>query len=164
MTALQSVDKPTMPVLNVDRQKLIDLMEPCFTGHRYAMGAKPELGSASNYWSWADCSGFVRWLLYGAAGVTLPEGSVEIHDWCRANKFQVVDYRLSGSLMDDRLRIAFINPTQAEPGHVWLVINGQTIESYGGHGPGRRPWNAPIDGGSSSLARAASACYVLSNR
>lgn len=152
--------------LSVDRNKLIAMMNTAFApGHGYRMGAKPKLGSDAATWKAADCSGYIRWLLYGCSHlqtdppklVVLPEGSWDQHEWFRSKGFVPCAYAECG-YMDNVLRIAFIPPTAKHPGHVWLVINQQTIESYGGHGPGRRPWDTRV------LKAEVSACYVLTDR
>jgi hypothetical protein len=129
-------------MMDLSRAKLIDLMEPCFTGHRYLMGAKPQLGSAPDSWVSSDCSGFTRWLAFGAWGITEPQGSVQQHDWCRDSKcLKSANYDTAGALMDSVVRQCFIVPTANEPGHTLFVVNGMTIESCGGHGPCRQKWS-----------------------
>ena len=85
-----------------------------------------------------DCSGYVQWLVHEASGKLMPSGSVLQRTWCRRMGFKSygkLGYLANCLLKDHRLRIAFF---AGNPGHVWLVLDGQTIESYGGHGPGRR--------------------------
>jgi hypothetical protein len=143
--------------MELNRQALIDTMEPTFEGHTYVMDAKPPLASSPGYWKAADCSGFVRWLLFGAFRLTVPDGSVNIHEWCEQKALPVCKYSEVGPLEDSILRICFIEPKDGEAGHVFLLVNENTIESYGGHGPGRRPWDTPI------LLKNVSACYELGN-
>jgi len=148
-----------MTILKIDRAKLGDLMERTFLHHAYRMGAKPPLGSRPEQWTKADCSGYLRWLLYGCTNpaLKLPEGSVQQHLWCESHALKPTapDYATNAGLMDDRLRIAFIEPKGQKAGHVWLVINGMTIESRSGKGPSRRLWDSPV------LKNNVSACYVL---
>jgi hypothetical protein len=63
----------------------------------------------------------------------------------------------NAGLEDGRLRIAFIATKPGHVGHVWLILNGKTIESWGGHGPGRRSWNVK------ALRERVTSCYVLTN-
>lgn len=145
--------------LTVDRANLVELMDATFLHHSYRMGSKPRLGSSAGQWTRTDCSGYIRWLLHGCTkpAVKLPEGSVEQREWCEQHALKATSpsYKANGGLLDDILRIAFIRPTKRKAGHVWLVINGRTIESYGGHGPGRRPWDTKV------LLKNVDGCYVL---
>jgi hypothetical protein len=152
-----------MNTIEVDRSELVRLMKQCFsfvgfvTKIKYSLGAKPRMGAIPGLgFGKADCSGFVRWLVYGASHgkVSMPDGSWHQQRWCERMGFKRTSYGTFG-LNDDRLRIAFISPKKGKIGHVWLCINGMTIESYGGHGAGRRPWNTPV------LLRNVDSCYVL---
>jgi cell wall-associated NlpC family hydrolase len=134
-------------------------MNACFGKVKYRLGAKPRMGAVPGKdFTSADCSGFVRWLVNAATSgqTTLPDGSVCQHDWCKAQGFQAVPYS-DAAKSDSVLRVAFMAPAGKDPGHVWLIINGRTVESYGGHGPGRRAWDTPV------LKRRASACFVLTD-
>lgn len=129
-------------------------MEPTFEGHAYQMDAKPALGSSAASWKLSDCSGFVRWLLFDAAMEKIPDGSVQQHAWC-AEYLPACSYAKCAPLSDNVLRIAFMAPTATEAGHVWLIVSGLTIECWGGHGPGRRPYDTPV------LLEHVCACYEL---
>lgn len=125
---------------------------------KYLLGGKLRMGSDPPSANVVDCSGYARWLIHGATHgkVLMPDGSWYQQEWCKAQGFKRTDYNHC-ALSDSRLRIAFINTKPGKVGHVWLVINGQTIESYGGHGAGRRPWDAPV------LKNGVNACYVLTD-
>lgn len=128
--------------LKVGRQRLINreyacrlLNIPYTFGGKAAPGAKP-----ADLAGGIDCSGYVAWLMYDATDlhVHMPSGSVLQRSWCRRMGFKnygKLGYLANCLKKDNRLRIAFF---AGSPGHVWLILNGQTIESYGGHGPGRR--------------------------
>jgi hypothetical protein len=136
-------------------------MKACFGVVKYRLGSKPKLGTMPGvYFKTSDCSGFVGWLLYGASHgkVTLRTGSWYQRKWCDDEGFKKVKYSEVAKLKDSRLRIAFIRPESGKIGHVWLVINGQTIECYGGHGVGRRPWDTKV------LMDNVSDCYVLTDK
>lgn len=112
---------------------------------KYKLGAKCALDADSASIKQIDCSGVVRWWLHRAAGIQLPDGSQQQLAWARANlrkleKYSDVQYAAGD---DSRLFIAFLSPKpgKAWPRHVWLVWKGKTMESYGGHGVGGRPWN-----------------------
>ncbi len=154
-----------MKTIPVDRAELVRLMKLSFsfasravTYIKYLLGGKLRMGSDPPSANAVDCSGYVRWLIYGAThGQTLmPDGSWYQQEWCKSQGFKRTDYGHC-ILHDSRLRIAFINPRAGKVGHVWVIINGQTIESYGGHGAGRRAWDTP------ALINNVSACYVLTD-
>jgi hypothetical protein len=136
-------------------------MNSSFGEVKYELGTKPSFGAKPEIdFKTADCSGFVRWLLYGASNgkVRIALGSWYQHKWCKDEGFKHVVYSEVAGLKDSRLRIAFIEAHGGKVGHVWLTINGQTIECYGGHGAGRRPWDTPV------LLNNVSACYVLTDK
>lgn len=134
----------------------------------YKMGAKPKLGSmpgkGKGQFSTSDCSGLVRWLVYSASGglVKMPEGSYTQNDWCKAQGFKPCPYK-NAALKDGRVRIGFMKPEDGEAGHVVLIHNALTMESHGGEGVDRRPWNAKINGGKSRLDIEMDNCYVLTD-
>lgn len=102
-----------------------------------------------------DCSGFVRWLFW-RQGIRLPDGSQQQWAYVRdVLKWRDVRYSDLHWTVEDpgRLFIAFKRATKSGHGHVWLVCGGQTLESYSGHGVGRRPWKR--------LERYAAACYEV---
>ena len=153
---MESVDG--FPVLEMDRIRLMNRVEAASGVVKYKLDAKPAMGAIPGAdFTVSDCSGFVRWLIDGATAgmVTPPDGSWNQHDWCIQQKFKSDEYLQVAGLGDNRLRIAFINPAGGEPGHVWLILNGQTIECCGGRGVCRRPWNTAV------LRLDVAACYVL---
>jgi cell wall-associated NlpC family hydrolase len=90
-----------------------------------------------------DCSGFVRWCLFHATGMTIPDGSVQQHVW--AEKPGLPNCAFDDCLnVDGVVRIAFLPPEASGEGvgHVMLVRNGRTYESHGGVGPGTRVWGS----------------------
>jgi len=145
--------------IKVDRNLLIALINKTMDGHcHYELGGKaPSLDADSLSIEGIDCSGYVRWLLHRISGITIPDGSWTQRKWCQDQGFKSVKYGAGNAGQKDNiLRIAFMDPIPGESGHVWLIINGQTIESFGGHGPGRRDWNEGI------LMRSVDYCFVLS--
>jgi hypothetical protein len=94
--------------------------------------------------------------MYKATGgaVHMPDGSWIQHDWCKHQKFMTADYNTDARQQDNWLRIAFLPKHEKHPGHVWLVLNGKTLESHGHKGPDRRLW-------STSALKKVNACYVL---
>jgi hypothetical protein len=109
----------------------------------------------------SDCSGFVRWILAYAVtmkhALILPMGSYYQNDWCKSQGFKLSKYSDVAGLNDNRLRIAFIKPDSDHHGHVWLILNGRTMECYGGVGVGRRKWDCGV------LFRGVDSCYVLTD-
>lgn len=135
--------------ISVDREILVACIKNSTDGHiSYELGAKaPSLDCDSNAIDKIDCSGYVRWAVHRITEgiVTMPDGSWNQRVWCQNQDFNVCDYSDCGN-KDDILRIAFLDPTVkngkvVKAGHVWLVVNRSTIESRGGVGPSRRPWN-----------------------
>ncbi len=147
----------------IEYNYLMELCDALMDGHiTYGMGAKAPLDAQPADIRRIDCSGFTRYLIYQATDheVKLVDGSDEQHAWCRKHKLASEDYMKSAASKDGKLRIAFIPRLYADgklkkAGHVWLVHNGLTMESHGGVGPSRRPWN------SSPLTSRVNGCYVL---
>jgi hypothetical protein len=118
-------------------------------GVQYGFGAKdPNLGTWPIDYHSIDCSGFVRAALaYSTHGQTqrydMPDGSFLEADWFAAQGFKKTSYDMTANV-DEHVRVAIHRPNGhgGDPiGHIWLIFKGQSIESYGGHGPGRRAWN-----------------------
>ena len=143
--------------LKVNRNLLVELIKKTTDGHiKYKLGAKISLGADSSTIKAIDCSGYVRWLLYRISGHDIGDGSWNQRRVIDEDGFQHCNYA-DCAKMDDKLRIAFINPSDGKAGHVWLVINGMTLESYSKNGPGRRPWN------NRTLKTKVDYCFVLTD-
>jgi hypothetical protein len=147
--------------LPVNTAKLVQLVRDMrAAGVKYAIGnaAHPTVGKVSSLSepvssiTALDCSGFVRYALYQAGGGQIPDGSVRQQEWFARQGFAALNYQKTAGLVDNHLRIAFL---VGHPGHVWMVLNGLTIESHGGVGPDRRAWNTPV------LFKGANHCYLL---
>lgn len=140
--------------ITVNRPLLVEAINATVGKVKYQWGAKPHIDSLPGSFTKADCSGFVRWLLhYITEGeFTIPEGT-----WAESKYFAAQGFKKTAfantALMDDRLRVCVFTQRGDVPGHIWLTVNGLTIESYGGKGVGRRKWN--------TLAKHKPACYVL---
>lgn len=87
-----------------------------------------------------DCSGFIRWFLYHASNgaVLFPDGSVNQNEWCKHLKLPRFTYGIAALNRTGAAFICFKPPTKGKAGHVWIIRNGRTIESYGGKGIGSR--------------------------
>lgn len=134
-----------MKTLPINKPVLVDFMNQCLDKVKYHLGAKAKFGSRPmKDFAEIDCSGFVRWLLHMCCGVRIPDGSYNQRVWFQKQGYKTNPYKVVAGLRDNRLRIAFMNPVDGESGHVWLICNGKTIESYGGHGVGRRGWDTTV--------------------
>jgi hypothetical protein len=87
-----------------------------------------------------DCSGFFRWVLIQASGGNLrvPDGSWMQREWCDDMKFLKVPYSQAIRAGGNEVYAAFIKPVGPIAGHVWIVRNGVTWESFSGKGIGNR--------------------------
>lgn len=159
----------------VNRKKLLSLHAALIKrGVDYGFGAKAEGGSdPRNGRRWnrdsthhlstpvstienLDCSGLIRYEAFQASGgdLVLPDGSQAQLDWCRKN-WKQVGYGFCEN-RDNVLRIAFMTPGVhgvGSIGHVWWIFNGNTLESYGGHGVGSHKWSV--------YASRVSACFEV---
>lgn len=115
---------------------------PIFTGKmkgcKYKLGAKAPFTAQLADIKEIDCSGFVRLLIHKGCGVVIPDGSFNQGSWFESNHFKVSD-TASCKLKDGILRLLWMTPKQGGGiGHIAFCLNGNTYESYGGHGPGSR--------------------------
>ena len=158
------MSNPTAPVLTQSPQLLVN-REKCMTlfnqlvanKTQYGLNSKPRpLNVDPVKIKAVDCSGLVHYLIHTSSDAkSFPDGSWKQWHYLTNKKFKPVDYKNKASLQDGWLRIAFIKPKGGHPGHVWLIHNGQTIESHGGKGPDRRLWNTSI------LTKEVSSCFEL---
>lgn len=114
---------------------------------RYKLGAKAPLGTPAKDISLIDCSGYIRCILFDAAGLRLPDGSQNQLRWARTNLRKLAKYEDVRYAKADpgRVFIAFLSPKPGNewPRHVWLCYMGKTMESASGlGGVGSRWWDA----------------------
>jgi hypothetical protein len=133
----------------------------------YSLGAKCDsLTEDSHDIDEMDCSGFVRFAITKCSNpqAVIPDGSATQHEWFQSQGFEVANYSIAAQQANPgKLFICFMTPeTGGGTGHVWFCWKGRTMECYGGHGVGSRPYNASIEGGRLTLATACAACYLLS--
>ena len=136
--------------LTVNIGKLIAYYGSCVAhAVKYGLGAKdPHPGTFPPRYGAIDCSGFVRTILaYATAGQSatygMPDGSWMEDNWFKVQGFKPASYQDCAN-KDGHVRVAIHRPNGRggdSTGHIWLVYNGESLESYGGHGPGRRPWD-----------------------
>lgn len=137
--------KPGFPYKSIDcaPAKLVALTKSLMdAGVTYELGAKVSpLSLQAGEFKSVDCSGFVRWAIYHASGVLLPDGSANQHDWFASQGFKQSTLD-AGTLNDNAVRIAFLTAADGGgTGHVVLITGGKTLESHGGHGPDMRVWD-----------------------
>ena len=138
-------------VVDINMQKFVNFKQRCYAAVAagqltYGYGAKdPHPGSGEIDFTAIDCSGFVRTLIDYASDMAtsaMPDGSWNEGDWFAAQGFKPEsDY--SGALLSDghiRVWVHHQHGRGGDPfGHVWLTINGHTVESCGGYGPHEQP-------------------------
>ena len=129
--------------LPLDPERLSRYLGTCLAqGVGYELGGKAhDLRAIPPDYHAIDCSGWVRAAVAVATEgrVTMPDGSVVQNDWCVSRGLKRSDFA-GACLRDGLTRIGFIRAGGFHPvGHVYLVQNGRTLESFGGHGPGSRP-------------------------
>ena len=121
-------------------------------GHiKYGMGKKAQLHVEPPAIKAIDCSGFTCYLMYKVSDgqIKMVDGSDEQNAWCKKQKLRAEPYK-QASVNDNLLRIAFIPRVYKDgkvtrAGHVWLILNGETMESHGkDKGPDRRPWDTQV--------------------
>lgn len=116
-------------------------------GIPYVWGAKPDPKLTTDQIKGSDCSGWSSYL-FGRQGITIPEGSQEQMDWCKKQGWAcTTDYAAVGAAAEGELFMCFALDTRASgghAGHVWFSDGGETMECYGGHGVGSRPWNTRV--------------------
>lgn len=149
-------------VMPLDTAKLEGGLHQCeAVPVHYGMGDKaPEPFSFPPNFHAIDCSGFARWVIFHATGgdVLMPDGSYVQSDWCEQHGFKKTDYANAAN-HDGHVRIAFHHPGGRGgdgTGHVWIILNGMSLESYGGHGPGSRSYSHQW------FLDHVDACYVVS--
>jgi hypothetical protein len=142
--------------VNIDFDRLTEFKADAYAaGVGYSFGGKdPRAGSGVIDFDAIDCSGWVRTtLIYVTHGMLadIPDGSFCENDYFARKGFKekvILSAADCGSLglSDGLLRVAVHLPNGRggdATGHISLFVNGHSIESYGGHGPGERPANHP---------------------
>ncbi len=125
---------PGYSSLSISKGKLLSIVHMMQAmGVRYGLGAKPVPLSASpptfvpNLR--CDCSGFFRYCLNHACGLTIPDGSSNQNDWLNANGFKHHVIAAPGDYTKD-LDPAIVYAcfcrvgTRGETiGHVWFIVH-----------------------------------------
>jgi cell wall-associated NlpC family hydrolase len=131
------------PYLDMDIDLLLELSRKTNQpGDQYKLGGKaPSLAATAAEINQAgiDCSGYFRWLVARTTNMYVPDGSMNQRDWMDQAGFKVSSVE-SGLLKDGVVRAAYMRPLPKGVGHIAMIHDGQTIESSGKRGPGRRPW------------------------
>jgi hypothetical protein len=145
--AVYKHDSFSWPVLDVSPTLLENKLKAIhakYVGIRYKLGGKPDRTTGPRTRG-IDCSGYVGQVLYELTNKELDlrfRGSVQQRD-------EIIDIGFKRSTvaacneMDNTLRIVFLTPqaTASGIGHVALVLNDRTYESYGSKGVGSREWS-----------------------
>jgi len=131
------------PYLDMDIDLLLELSRKTDQpGDQYKLGGKPPslaATAAEINQTGIDCSGYFRWLVARTTNMYVPDGSMNQRDWMDQAGFKVSSVD-SGLIKDGMVRAAYMRPLPKGVGHIALIHDGQTIESSGKRGPGRRPW------------------------
>jgi len=126
----------------LDPERLRRYLASCEAkGIGYQLGAKAnDLLAIPPDYAEIDCSGWVRAAVAVATDghLILPDGSVHQNDWCEGHDLKRSTFAAC-HLRDGLTRICFVRPSaQHWIGHVYLVHQSRTLESWSGHGPGSR--------------------------
>ncbi len=149
-----------MKTIYVDGEELVARCNGLMDGHvSYKLGAKAAVSKEPSEIAEIDCSGFLQYVLFHAAHAKIKGGSWYQNKWCEDEGFAAVDYDTAGPRRDNILRLGYFSKKSGmTAGHIWLLLNGETLESYSGgtkHGPGRRPWDTK------ALKKNVDSCYEL---
>lgn len=151
----ETVDELSRPFADGPAHLLLDVTEilafyhACDTASPrvgYKMGAKVKShGDVPGVdFTAVDCSGFFKEAIWRGTSphIKTPSGSVRQHGWVKQQGFSKQTLE-DGLQQDGAVRVAFLRPADSPQniGHVALIHNGETIESHGGVGPNRRPWD-----------------------
>lgn len=107
-----------------------------------------------------DCSGYVHYVLREASKnqINVPHGSWNINEWFEKSSCRKVDYKSQAEKRDHVLRLGYFAKTgDMDYGHIWLVLNAETLESHGSKGVNRRSWN------NSAIMKHVTHCYEVAN-
>ena len=154
-----------MAIYTIDQKRLLDL-HATLDDATYAVGLDSK-GRAKGKAAFSedaanvtalDCSGYTKFILYKASEgkIKLPGGSWNQNDWCKKQGLKTEVYKKAAGKSDNILRLGYFKKTaKMNYGHIWLVLNGQTLESHGSRGVNRRRWNTGI------LLNHATHCYQV---
>lgn len=146
--------------ISISNLALTEFMNATLGGRiKYGLGAKASpLTINPSKIKKIDCSGYVQYLLYkvSSGSIRIKAGSWHQNEYFKTQRFEKIDYETEAARSDGILRLGyFYGGGGGGIGHIWFVLNGQTIESSGGKGPNRRAWNTAV------LKRKVEQCYVI---
>lgn len=147
----------TIPKINLWRIQT-DLHRLMRNDVRYKLGAKARLTADIDSIRAVDCSGLIRFLVYRATdGLVIPDGSWIQKEWLQKRDpgTGVITQVKYSEVFNkpDSFYIATLDPKGGKAGHIWGINDRYTVESYGGVGPGERPWDTPF------LKREVDSCF-----
>jgi len=150
----------TNHVFAIDSNRLETLLTSLMDGHvTYELGDKvwAPLTTEPERVRSLDCSGFVKYIVQRSmlTHQSLPAGSHRQETWCR-DRCMACDYATEAGNRDGSVLIAFRDRTPSLIRHVWLVINGRTVEctTRGGR-------NGPTSFNWTERSAQANACFWL---
>lgn len=133
----------------IDQKRLLglhDQLDPL----KYSVGngtGKAKYGEDPSKIKNLDCSGYVHYVLNKVTDgrIVIGKGpswvnSGGIRNWAKTQNLTSVKYSENAGKNDNILRLAYLPPSKSY-GHIWLVLNGETLESHGSGGVNRRHWN-----------------------
>jgi hypothetical protein len=139
----------TPPAIDLDWSDVGAFLTACETsvprvGYKLGANVPSDAAVPGRDFTNVDCSGFVRAAIRRSThpAAQFPDGSVTQHDWVKAKGFATATIA-DGELVDDKVRIAFLEPKDVPSriGHVVLIRSGRTAESHGGVGPDSRAFD-----------------------
>lgn len=158
-----------MPCYSIDQTRLLQIHESLdpinYSVGLNASGAakgKAAFGTEVSKITGLDCSGYIHYILREASKnkINVPHGSWNIDAWFEKSSCSDVDYKSNAGKRDNVLRLGYF-PKPADGsmsyGHIWLVLNAETLESHGSRGVNRRSWSTSV------LKNNATNCYEIAN-
>lgn len=115
---------------------------------RYRLGAKARTSQQTGEIEELDCSGYVRYLMQRCGEPDVPDGTWAQSRWLATSGWEPKLYDNLKHTVNDPTRLFVAGFTEYSDargrrrhGHIWLVHQGRTLESYGGVGVGSRAWS-----------------------
>lgn len=129
---------------------------------KYRLGAKARASQQTGEIEEIDCSGYVRYLMQRCGVPDFPDGTWAQSRWLAKSDWASKRYNDLRYTVNDPTRLFVAGFTEYSDargrrrhGHIWLVHQGRTLESYGGVGVGSRSWSHP------TLKRLVKFCYEV---
>jgi hypothetical protein len=160
---LETPRERRMTMYVIDQKQLLGLHEK-LDPLTYSVGkgkGKAKYGEDPSKIKNLDCSGYVHYVLNKVTDgkIVIGKGpswvnSGGIRDWAKKQGLTSVDYAKNAGKNDNILRLAYLPPSKSY-GHIWMILNGETLESHGGQGVNRRAWDTAV------LKKNATDCFEI---